>query len=183
MDTKARPPQATNFLDTKIFISPCFIKKIPPKTDILAYVLPLVPPSLLSTQNTSGSTPLHWAALNEQLDVMKALIGHPTGSGAKLVDIKNKAGRTPLGEAEMAGWDAGAAWLVSVMDINRGEEGDARMEEEELTNEVVDDADVKGTEPPGDHVEVRDAGGGLSRMTIKPCAASVPKGSPAMVGS
>lgn len=183
MDMKARPLRAINFLDMKIFISPCFIKKIPHKTDILAYVLPLVPPSLLSAHNGSGSTPLHWAALNEQLDVMKVLVGHPSGSGPHLVDIKNNAGRTPLGEAEMAGWDAGAAWLVSVMDITGGKEDDARMEEEELTNEVVDDADVEGIEPPGDHVEVRDAGGGLSHMTIKSDAASVPKDSPATADS
>ena len=113
---------------------------------------------------------------------MKALVGHPTGPGAKLVDIKNNAGRTPLGEAEMAGWDAGAVWLVSGMDINSGKEGDARTEEEELTNEAVDDADVEGSEPPENH-EVRDAGAGLSRMTIKSDAASVPKDSPATAGS
>jgi ankyrin repeat protein len=135
-------------------------------TDILAYILPLVSPSLLSAQNSSGSTPLHWAALNEQLDVMKVLVAHPTGPGPKLVDIKNNAGRTPLGEAEMAGWDAGAAWLVSVMDINESKRGTAGTEEAELTDEVVGDADVEGTEPLEIHVEVHDAEGGISRRTV-----------------
>jgi len=69
------------------------------------------------------------------------------------------------------------------MDINRGKEGDARTEEEELTDEVADDADVEGIEPPGDQAEVRDAGGGLSRMTIKSDVVSVPKDSPATAGS
>ena len=148
-----------------------------PRTDILAYILPLIPPSSLSTQNSSGSTPLHWATLNEQLGAMKALVAHPTGPGAKLVDIKNNAGRTALGEAEMAGWDAGAVWLVGAMDVNESKEDAQGLDEGELTGEAVGDADVEGTEPLEIHVEVQDAESGISRMTINADATLVPKGS------
>lgn len=108
---------------------------------------------------------MHWATLNEQLDIMKELVAHPTGPRAKLVDIKNNAGRTPLGEAEMAGWDKGATWLVSVMEINENNTGPT---EGSPTDEVVEDADVQGegNEPLEIHVEVEDAEGGISRMTI-----------------
>lgn len=133
--------------------------------DILEYLLPIIPPSLLSAQNNSGSTPLHWASLNEQLDVMKALVSHPTGPRGKLVDIKNKAGRTPLGEAEMAGWDEGAAWLVGVMDLDENNNNKAT---EGATDEAVEENDAEGEEdePLEIHVEVEDAQGGISRMTI-----------------
>lgn len=131
--------------------------------DILEYTLPILPATLLSAQNSSGSTPLHWAALNEQLDVMKLLVAHPSGPGAKLVDIKNNAGRTPLGEAEMAGWDAGAAWLVGVMPLD---ENTAGATEGQPSDENVEEGDVEGEEPLEIHVEVEDAEGGISRMTI-----------------
>ncbi|KAF8315912.1 cytoplasmic protein [Clavulina sp. PMI_390] len=131
--------------------------------DILEYLLPIMPPSLLSAQNSSGSTPLHWATLNEQIDTMKTLVAHPSGPKSKLIDIKNNAGRTPLGEAEMAGWDAGASWLVSVMDLDENAAGAA----EGTTDEVVEEGDVQGEEGPLEiHVEVEDAQGGISKMTI-----------------
>lgn len=130
--------------------------------DNLEYLLPIIPPALLSAQNNSGSTPLHWATLNEQLDTMKALIAHPTGLKGKLVDIKNKAGRTPLGEAEMAGWDEGAAWLVGVMDLDENNAGGGGG----ATDEAVEENDAEGEEPLEIHVEVEDAEGGISRMTI-----------------
>lgn len=131
--------------------------------DILEYLLPIIPPSLLSAQNNSGSTPLHWATLNEQLDTMKALIAHPTGPRGKLVDIKNKAGRTPLGEAEMAGWDEGAAWLVGVMDLDESN----NTAGEGANDEAVEENDSGGEDEPLEiHVEVEDAQGGISRMTI-----------------
>lgn len=37
--------------------------------------------------------------------------------GAALIMIQNNAGHTPLGEAELAGWDEGARWLVGAMDL------------------------------------------------------------------
>lgn len=131
--------------------------------DVLEYILPIIPPSLLSAQNNSGSTPLHWATLNEQLGIMKTLIAHPEGPKGKLVSIKNNAGRTPLGEAEMAGWDEGAAWLVRVMDLD-DEANTGSGAAEGATDEAVEDDDAEGGDEPLEiHVEVQDAEGGISR--------------------
>lgn len=97
---------------------------------MLDVLLPVVPSSLLSAQNRAGSTALHWAALNAQLGAARALVGFPGGPGADLIDIKNAAGRSPLGEAEAAGWDEGAKWMVEVMPLN-APGGAALVEEEE----------------------------------------------------
>ena len=78
-------------------------------------LLPIVPSSLLSTTNRAGSTALHWAALNAQLAAARRLVEFPGGPGIDLIDIKNAAGRSPLGEAEAVGWDEGAKWMVEVM--------------------------------------------------------------------
>lgn len=86
--------------------------------DVLDYLLLIVPSSLLSTQNNSGSTPLHWAALNSHLPIMQKLIRFPGGPGVALIDIKNAVGRSPLAEAEMAGFDEGARWLVEMMSLD-----------------------------------------------------------------
>lgn len=110
---------------------------------------------------------------------MKTLVAHPTGPGSKLIDIKNTAGRTALGEVEMAGWDAGAAWLASVMDINESKEGAAEAEGAELTDEITD---VDGTEPLEIHVEVQDAEGGRSRRTINADGAVASGGSRTTAG-
>ncbi|EIW80589.1 hypothetical protein CONPUDRAFT_20633, partial [Coniophora puteana RWD-64-598 SS2] len=101
-----------------------------PSTDILTYLLPLLddPATLLSAPNAAQSTPLHWAALNRQLPAARALVECPRGPGAILIDAKNAAGRTPLGEAELAGWDEGAQWFVEVMSLDEhgvGEEAGA----------------------------------------------------------
>ncbi|KAF8706787.1 Ankyrin repeats (3 copies), partial [Rhizoctonia solani] len=82
--------------------------------DILTYLLPLLPSSLLSQPNNSKSTPLHWAATNKHLSIVQKL----AGAQPSLIDIKNGAGRTPLGEAELVEWDEGAQWMVGAMEIN-----------------------------------------------------------------
>lgn len=81
-------------------------------------LLPIVPPSLLCAQNRAGSTALHWAALNAQLATARALVEFPGGAGIDLIDVKNAAGRSPLGEAEAAGWDEGAKWMIEVMRLD-----------------------------------------------------------------
>ncbi|KAH9014827.1 cytoplasmic protein [Lactarius hengduanensis] len=111
-------------------------------TELLDVLLPIVPSTLLSAQNHAGSTALHWAALNAQLGTARALVGFPAGPGADLIDIKNSAGRSPLGEAEAAGWDEGAKWMVEVMRLDDagaavGEEG----EEDAEPQKEVQDAD------------------------------------------
>lgn len=122
--------------------------------DVLAYLLPLVSPRLLVHKNRAGSTPLHWAAVNQHLDVAHALVQFPTGPGTDMIDIKNGAGRSPLAEAEMAGWEDGARWFVQVMKLDGVKE---RVEEADQ----VDPSQAIG-------VEIQDAEGQVARMTINP---------------
>ena len=124
------------------------------------YLLPLVPVRLISSQNVSGSTPLHWIAVGGHLEAAKALVQFPSGPGIDLIDIKNFAGRTPLGEAELAGWDDGAKWCVEVMKIE-----DSTVEEASAKPDEVGDADEEYS--GGDiQVEIEDADGGIARMSI-----------------
>src|SRR6266704_1659767 len=87
-----RPPTATRVSDT---------------THRFPLLLPHCPPTFLSAQNHAGSTALHWATLNAHLAAARALVEYPDGPGVSLIDVKNAAGRSPLGEAEAAGWDEG----------------------------------------------------------------------------
>ena len=136
-------------------------------SDLLDYLLPLLSPTIISAQNHSGSTPLHWAALNSHLDIAQKLVQHPLGTGRDLIEIKNMAGRSPLGEAELAGWDEGAKWFVQVMNLNH------EQEPEELEGEC--DAAPLNTESGIDRdieVEIQDADGQIAKMTISGTSAS-----------
>ncbi|KAF4620447.1 hypothetical protein D9613_000942 [Agrocybe pediades] len=128
--------------------------------DLLTYLLSVTSPSLLSVQNESGSTPLHWAALNSQLAIAQQLVQHPAGPGRDLIDIKNKAGLSPLGEAEMAGWDEGAKWFVEMMNLDGdgSKEGEAGDEDAVLDTEDGANRDIR--------VEIEDADGKIAKMTI-----------------
>ncbi|KAF5355046.1 hypothetical protein D9756_005539 [Leucocoprinus leucothites] len=123
--------------------------------DVLNYLLPIISPSLLSAQNSSGSTPLHWAALNSHLSVIQKLIQFPGGPGVDLIDIKNVAGRSPLAEAEMVGWDEGAKWLVEMMKLEP-EQGESAEDDEDRGNVAAQDFQV----------EIEDADGQIAKMTI-----------------
>ncbi|KAF8963628.1 cytoplasmic protein [Flammula alnicola] len=115
--------------------------------------------SLLAAQNNSGSTALHWAALNSHLDIAQKLVQHPDGPGRDLIDIKNKAGHSPLGEAENAGWEEGAKWFVEVMNLDpeasaeQLAEDDAPLDTEDGSNRDIE-------------VEIEDADGQVAKMTI-----------------
>jgi hypothetical protein len=122
----------------------------------LDYLLPLVDPSLLAVQNQSASTPLHWAVLNCHLEVAKKLVELQPGPGVSLIDIKNANGRSPLTEAELAGWQEGANWLVGVMDLKSGMEGDATAEDEKGMSDSAPDVEV----------EIQDAEGRVAWMKI-----------------
>ncbi|KAG5642210.1 hypothetical protein DXG03_003402 [Asterophora parasitica] len=133
--------------------------------DVLEYLLPLVPPTLLAAQNSAKSTPLHWAALNRHLSVVQKLVEYPDGPGIDLIDIKNTAGHTPLGEAELAEWDEGATWLVKVMNLD--------AEDAEKGNGDVEDVGDDEIGVPQDiEVEIEDAEGQVARMTIAGTGAS-----------
>ncbi|KAJ6534009.1 ankyrin repeat-containing domain protein [Mycena vulgaris] len=124
--------------------------------DLLDYLLPIIPPALLSAQNTAQSTALHWAAVNSHLDVVKKLVEFQGGPGIDLIDIKNAAGRSPLAEAELAGWDEGAQWLVQMMKLDSG--GDAKE------GEADDDESALAAE--GIEIEIEDADGQMAKVRI-----------------
>ncbi|KAJ3004838.1 hypothetical protein NUW54_g4619 [Trametes sanguinea] len=121
-------------------------------TDALDYLLPLLPASLLAARNNAGSTPLHWAALNSHLAVAQKLVQFPGGPGVDLIDIKNEAGRSPLGEAETAGWEEGAKWFVEVMNLDEKAKGEEELQPAEGLENV--------------EVEIEDAEGQVARMTL-----------------
>ncbi|KAJ7072920.1 ankyrin repeat-containing domain protein [Mycena amicta] len=123
--------------------------------DLLDYLLPLLPAELLAAQNNAQSTPLHWAAVNSHLDIVKKLVEFPGGPGVDLIDIKNTAGRSPLAEAELAGWDEGAQWLVQMMTLDDGvKEGEGEADDAQLdSGQAI-------------QVEIEDADGQVAKMTI-----------------
>lgn len=74
-----------------------------------------------------------------------------------MIDIKNSAGRTPLGEAENVGWDEGAKWMVEVMNLEGGDkDGDKPLDDS------VEDVEV----------EIQDAAGQVARMKVSPKGSS-----------
>jgi hypothetical protein len=79
------------------------------------------------------------------------------GPGIDLIDIKNAAGRSPLGEAEIAGWEEGAKWLVQMMKL------DADVQEGNATDIG---ADEDGGLVQDIEVEIEDAEGQVAKMTI-----------------
>jgi hypothetical protein len=135
-------------LDGNLTFARCFV-------DVLDYLLAILPPSSLSAQNNSGSTPLHWAALNSHLSVIKTLVQFPGGPGVDLIDIKNAAGRSPLAEAEIVGWDEGATWLVEMMNLDPEQSEGVESGE---GGEAVVAQDIE--------VEIEDADGQVAKMTI-----------------
>ncbi len=128
--------------------------------DALAYLLTTTAPSLLSAQNAAGSTALHWAALNRHLAIAQQLVRAPQGPGIDLIEVKNAAGRSPLGEAENIGWEEGAKWFVEVMNLDE----DAKNEDELRPADPVQEIEV----------EIQDAEGQVAKMKIAPPQGSVP---------
>jgi uncharacterized protein len=124
---------------------------------LLDYILEHTPSSLIAAQNAAGSTALHWAALNAQLAATQRLVRAPDGPGAALIDIKNAAGRSPLGEAEVAGWDEGARWMVEVMTLDEKPAGEADAED-----------DIKADMAANVEIEIQDADGQVARMNLGP---------------
>lgn len=103
---------------------------------------------------------MHWAALNSHLEVVKKLVQFPGGPGIDLIDIKNAAGRSPLGEAELAGWDEGAQWLVQMMKLDV--DGDVKEGEGDDTN----DGEDLSLPAEGVEIEIEDADGQMAKMRI-----------------
>ncbi|GAA5823517.1 hypothetical protein JCM10212_005796 [Sporobolomyces blumeae] len=67
--------------------------------EIVSWLLPRLPVSALSVQNSSQSTPLHWIALNYHLSILERVCPLlPLDA----FSIKNKHGKTAVEEAEEA---------------------------------------------------------------------------------
>lgn len=130
-------------------------------TDVLDYLLPIIPTSLLAVQNNPGSTPLHWASLNSHLLIAQRLVEFPGGPGIDLIDIKNAAGRSPLAEAELAGWHEGAKWFVQMM----------RLDAEVVENEGDAEESTDGSNDV--EVQIEDADGHMANLTISSGGAKV----------
>lgn len=127
-------------------------------TEVLDYILPIISPTLLSARNNSGSTALHWAVLNSHLLVIQKLVQFSASSGIDLIDIKNAAGRSSLGEAELVGWEAGAKWLAQMMGLDQ-RHGEGTMEEAEETVDMDSSQDIQ--------VEIEDADGRVAKMSLE----------------
>jgi uncharacterized protein len=121
-------------------------------------LLPLLSPAIISAQNHSGSTPLHWAALNSHIDIAQKLVQYPSGPGRDLIEIKNIAGRSPLGEAELANWEEGAKWFVQVMNLDHEQEPEGLDKDGTMDTENGIDREID--------VEIQDADGQIAKMTI-----------------
>jgi len=81
-------------------------------------------------QNRHGNSPLHWAALNGHLDVIKLLIDGPAPSNGEapfwpidcvdqMISAKNEAGKTACDEAEEVGFAQ-----MNAKDVNGDGDGD-----------------------------------------------------------
>lgn len=88
---------------------------------------------LIDLRNYSGNTPLHWAAINTQLECVKALVK----AGAD-VRAKNQDGHDAAFLAERTEWDA----------AREGEEKAEKPEEEEIEVEVSGEENAEKPLPP-----------------------------------
>ncbi|TKA24628.1 hypothetical protein B0A50_06388 [Salinomyces thailandicus] len=94
---------------------------------------------LFDVQNKEGSTPLHWAAYNGQLEVVKLLVA----AGADTW-IKNSAGHLAMFEAERADKNEVVQYLLEVggRKVEQvGQEGQASAEDEVQ----VEDGEARGS--------------------------------------
>lgn len=94
---------------------------------------------LVNHQNVSGNTPLHWAALNGHIEIVKALV--KAGADPTVV---NEAGRDAVVEAEYSsqgGAEECATWLLRECEaLERGAGGVLDGEEDEGAG--VEDGEV-----------------------------------------
>ncbi|GAA6042610.1 hypothetical protein JCM8097_003158 [Rhodosporidiobolus ruineniae] len=120
--------------------------------NIVAWLLPRLPPSALTAQNASLSTPLHWIALNYHLSILELLCPLLPLSA---FGIKNQHGKTAVQEAE----EACEALIVGEED-QETEKGKERVRREKVVGYLLGcmGLGVKGPSG-GDDSKVEDAEG------------------------
>ncbi|KAL8781221.1 MAG: hypothetical protein Q9213_006114 [Squamulea squamosa] len=106
--------------------------------DVLNHFLPpsptTPPPLNVNLPNSSGNTPLHWAALNGHLDAVKILLA----AGADPT-IRNIAGHDAVYEAERSGKQEVVEWLLREgSGLESGVEGSCVTKEEEVPGVEVE---------------------------------------------
>jgi uncharacterized protein len=92
---------------------------------------------LVNHKNRAGNTPLHWAAMNGHLEVVKALV-----EAGGDVTVRNEAGRDAVVEAEIAGENGKTGckevvtWILgNVEGLERGIGGGEKADEEGIIGE------------------------------------------------
>ncbi|EHY55211.1 hypothetical protein ABEF92_001263 [Exophiala dermatitidis] len=102
--------------------------------------------SLINRQNVSGNTPLHWAAINGHLEVVKALVA--AGADPSIV---NAAGRDAVVESECSANEGAkecANWLLkNCQGLERGVGGG---DEAQAADTTMDDVEVENGEAAGE---------------------------------
>jgi len=99
---------------------------------------------LVNHRNVSGNTPLHWAALNGHIEIVKALVG--AGADPTIV---NEAGRDAVVEAEYSsqnGADECATWLLRECEALERGTGETEGGEGSGSAGIEDGMDVEGEE-------------------------------------
>lgn len=98
--------------------------------------------TLTNHQNVSGNTPLHWAALNGHLEVVKALVHY--GADPTIV---NEAGRDAVVEAEYSSKESAsdcATWLLKECEALETGTGAGSSIDDEMAPENVHESEAKG---------------------------------------
>ncbi|KAH8090938.1 hypothetical protein HD553DRAFT_303755 [Filobasidium floriforme] len=126
-------------------------------TEVLQYLLPHVPSSLLMAVNDNKSPPLHWAILNNQVECTKLLAQLPEeqGGGLPMLEQKNGAGRDAFDESMWAGEgrEEVSGWIEGYLGKLTGDEG---YEEPEQSATAEAKSEIKEEEVDGDTVEKQD---------------------------
>lgn len=123
------------------------------------------PRSLFSSTNETGSTPLHYAAVNGQLKAVEVLLAHPgwaedKGRRRGYVEMRNQAGRTARDEADLQG--AGREEWLKVVGLLEKHEGEGEDEEEaEAAGDAVE-GEVVDAAVDEDVEKAREGVGGVS---------------------